>query len=387
MTLRERYSRIVTNPEVRKNLLEKPPFEITAEYIQRKQREFLEAGISPSSVMIWSRYGEQAQVSCAGVVPVLERVATEQDFFDIASVTKVITAHLILLAQKEGLLDIAEHPKHYGIPVGHDVGDLSIYHLLTHRSGITQSLKWDKAQDYSSPEVHSWYRDKDNFAINLDRLGKPQYYDGNYIFLGKILSKLYKRPLREIIENFLLQDGLDTTVVFDPTRKGIVLDTIIPTEWQPTQSGERLKHGIVHDEKATWASNGGDVMGHAGLFATGEGLHRLAQMLVSNHWQLPTHLHKLSFGLSNSYSAEGSIKEDHSFGIGGWRSGVYGAGDGEFNISGYTGPIVKVHLPTKSVFVHMMQSKFPRRLTGSDLEQQQRVNRTLHTQFPFFAEE
>ncbi len=114
----------------------------TAESIGRFLDDALPAGASGSFVA--ARDGEMAYCEGFGWADREDRVAADCDtVYDVMSMTKQFTAAAILKLQMMGKLDVTDLIEKYIGPVPPDKRAITLHHLLTHTSGLTESLGGD----------------------------------------------------------------------------------------------------------------------------------------------------------------------------------------------------------------------------------------------------
>ncbi|PEY41729.1 penicillin-binding protein [Bacillus cereus] len=124
---------------------------------------------------------------------------TPQTKYRIGSITKTVVATSILQLQEQGKVNIQDNVNKYipSFPAGKNI---TLYHLLTHTSGLTGQGKGKE-------------KEKVNAASRLDLvtwIGKQQvafppgtgwrYTDYNYMVLAYIVENITKKPLGEYVE-------------------------------------------------------------------------------------------------------------------------------------------------------------------------------------------
>jgi CubicO group peptidase (beta-lactamase class C family) len=125
--------------------------------------------------------------------------------FRLGSVTKQFTAASILLLEERGKLKVTDPVKKYlpGAPAAWD--KITIYHLLTHTSGIpsfTGFADYAKLEPFAttSEQLVSRFRDK---PLDFEPGEKWQYSNSGYVLLGHLIEKLtgesYEKFVRENI--------------------------------------------------------------------------------------------------------------------------------------------------------------------------------------------
>lgn len=186
--------------------------------------------------------------------------------YDIASLTKVVvTVPLICKLIDEKKLAFIDKVKNYLNDFKYD--DITIYHLLTHTSGLPADL--NSKEIISKKEL----LDKTYAVEKIYETGKEVIYsDLGYILLGKIIEKIYNKPLDVVAkeEIFIPLEMHSTT--YNPTNK----EKCAPTEFTQERG---LIQGIVHDEKA-YSLEG--VAGHAGVFSTAKDLMSFVKMILND---------------------------------------------------------------------------------------------------------
>lgn len=153
--------------------------------------------------------------------------------FDIASLTKVVTALEFIKLYRMGKIDLDENVSTYLEEYAHGT---KVYNLLQHTSGITDE----------SVDVENWMT-----CINKKKLENTNifYADYNFILLGEILKRKFSIHLLE-----------SENIYFKPTKQ-VEKECIVKTENRPDRG---QVHGEVHDNKCYLL---GQESGHAGLFS------------------------------------------------------------------------------------------------------------------------
>ncbi|MDP9422983.1 MAG: beta-lactamase family protein [Pseudomonadota bacterium] len=197
----------------------------------------------------------------AALVPELEAL-TEEHWFDLASVSKVIaTTMMVLRLAEDGSLDL-DRPLTDAIP---DLRQYDIDHAAERRLTFRDCL----VHRTFLPAVEPVYTYGDDparlraFILQREwRHGPPVYSDINFILLGLAIERITGAPLSA----FPLGPGLS----YGPPPGPAV--TTEQCRWRG-----RILKGEVHDENA-YALGG--AAGHAGLFGTVAGVLDFAQGLL-----------------------------------------------------------------------------------------------------------
>ena len=125
--------------------------------------------------------------------------------FRIGSVTKQFTAAAILLLQERGKLQVEDPVKKYMADAPAAWDKITIYHLLTHTSGIPsftnfpEYTKWEPFAATAAEEV-ARFRDK---PLDFAPGEKWSYSNSAYVLLGYVIEKIsggsYEKFVRENI--------------------------------------------------------------------------------------------------------------------------------------------------------------------------------------------
>ena len=125
--------------------------------------------------------------------------------FRLGSITKQFTAASILLLQERGKLNVQDPVKKYMADAPAAWDKVTIYHLLTHTSGIPsftsfpEYSKWEPFATTAKDEV-GWFRDK---PLEFEPGEKWNYSNSGYVLLGYLIEKItggtYEKFVRENI--------------------------------------------------------------------------------------------------------------------------------------------------------------------------------------------
>jgi serine-type D-Ala-D-Ala carboxypeptidase len=206
--------------------------------------------------------------------------ATTQEIFDLASLTKaLVTAPLVIdsLCRDGSLFSLSlgeflGEKRNYWHP---KIQKFTLLELLTHSSPLPSWKNfWTNNLETKDPEEQAHAR------LNLwaveGELSSPGYSDVGYIILALSLQHKHQKSLPELFARFCAQElgSAEESRLFltlpDNLRKNAV-----PTTSCPLRGG--LLQGVVHDENSFAL---GGASGHAGAFASGEGLVSYLQALV-----------------------------------------------------------------------------------------------------------
>lgn len=204
-------------------------------------------------------------------LPIGRRVAMrEETVFDVASITKLFTATVLMTLVENGLLTldgpIAEHLPSFAAG---DRRHVTLRHLLSHTSGLPDLLRlWT---DWPSPEAR-------RRAVLEAPLGNApgtafEYSCIGYIVAGFLAERVSHRTLPELVQERICRPlGLADTG-YRPSADRVA--RIAATEFQPDE-GRGMVRGSVNDQNS-WSLGG--TVGNAGIFSTVADLARFGEAL------------------------------------------------------------------------------------------------------------
>lgn len=138
----------------------------------------------------------------------------------IASVSKVLTASLILRLVDQGKIDLDEKVSKYLIGFYHD--EITVRMLLNHRSGlrhygyfIERDVKWDKSKRITNQDILALIN---TGKVKLESTpGKRfSYCNTNYALLALIIENVTKMTYAEAMDKLIFKPiGMKNTFVFD----------------------------------------------------------------------------------------------------------------------------------------------------------------------------
>ncbi len=233
-----------------------------------------------ASITVAGRTTDSAAVGClasfvdaAGtLVPAeLREPATYSTVFDLASVTKVFTATVLMTLVEDGKLRL-DHPVAEWLPSFGDGAraEVTLRHLLVHTSGLPPVLRlWEDSPDHAS---------RVRAILEAPLMRQPgeafEYSCVGYLVAGLLAEEVTGGSLPDLVEERVCRPlGLtDTCFRPGPARAS----RAAATEDQ-TSIGRGMVRGSVHDENA-WSLGG--AVGNAGLFGTAADLARFGEMLL-----------------------------------------------------------------------------------------------------------
>jgi len=262
------------------------------------------------------------------LIPQIETI-TDDTLYDIASLTKVVVGvPLVCKAISDGKMKFNDKVKKYLPDFKYD--DVTIYHLLTHTSGL--SADCDSKEIVTEDELMNEIYNKDKI---YDTGSMVLYSDLGYILLAKIIEKVYGKSIDIIAreELFIPLEMYDTC--YNPTDK----NRCAPTELTKDRG---LVRGVVHDEKC-FSMNG--VSFHAGVFSTARDLSNYVLMLLNdgvfNGKRILSHEMIEAIFKTQVYDSRCEWNRSFSFIVGN-NDIVIEEGDDIISFNGFTGPSISV---------------------------------------------
>ncbi|WP_375424654.1 serine hydrolase domain-containing protein [uncultured Friedmanniella sp.] len=167
---------------------------------------------------------------------------TAGTLYDLASLTKLVTATVVAVLADRGALALEDRVVRY-LPTfaGERRDAITVRQLLTHTAGLPA-------------DTFSW-------RPSLEGIGTPRYSCVGYLLLGRLVEQV-AGPLDAVVRQEVAQPLELADLGYRPLDRGVDRDRIAATEVRPGTPDSR---GLVHDENAAaW----GGVAGNAGLFGT-----------------------------------------------------------------------------------------------------------------------
>ncbi|MFI7545895.1 serine hydrolase domain-containing protein [Actinoplanes sp. NPDC049599] len=202
-----------------------------------------------------------------------KRVPMRPDsIFDLASLTKVYTALLVLQLVDRGKVDLDAPLQRY-LPefTGAGKGKITIAMLLAHTSALPVGAKVTGLADNTA-------RWQAVLATPLVKGGVPgttfRYSSVGLMVLGRLVEKLTGKSLDKALrDNLLTPLGLKDTG-FQPMKWVADKQRLVATD---ARSSRGLLRGTVHDDVCNRL---GGVAGHAGLFGTAKDVAVIGRLLL-----------------------------------------------------------------------------------------------------------
>ncbi len=184
-------------------------------------------------------------------------IPMEEDFlFDIASLTKTITAILIYQAIEKNLCSLEDKVSKIDKRFLY-LQKVTILDLLSHAKEI-----WTQGYLGTAKSKEEIY---DMLFHSYIKNENPKYIDAHYMILGILLETIYQKSYREIVGENIIKPLDLTNTVFEITEK----EKVVSCNYQII-GGEEIQNidKVPHDIKAQMAYQYGFTLGHAGIFTT-----------------------------------------------------------------------------------------------------------------------
>lgn len=227
-------------------------------------RDYLNSGATAVSSLIIDSSGNRQTFILGTEDAISQNPIDENTLFDIASVTKLFTATVILRLMGEGKIDIFQR-------VGEFLGNfkdskVEIIDLLTHR------VKFDlMLSEYRAKFPNDFKGKLIDITAPAERINNIDYHNLGYVYLGFIIERVTGQSLDQVFQNFFREFGLNKTTTGARTASF----SLVASE---NYLG-RLKKGITQDESAELL---GGIAGNAGIFSTANDLAKFAEMWLKH---------------------------------------------------------------------------------------------------------
>jgi CubicO group peptidase (beta-lactamase class C family) len=199
-------------------------FQLLAQSVEQEMDKLLQAYFKEhklNGAVLVAQKGKVLYQKGFGYKNAEEKFANDvNSIFQIGSVTKQITAAVIMQLQQENKLSV--HDKLSKYFEGFANGDkITIEHLLTHTSGIynytndTVIMKNDVTRHYSREEMLNLFK---NYPFDFEPGTKWNYSNSAYSLLGYIIEKVEKKPYEKVVRERIFQPLDMTQSGFDFTH-------------------------------------------------------------------------------------------------------------------------------------------------------------------------
>jgi CubicO group peptidase (beta-lactamase class C family) len=194
----------------------------------------------------------------------------EDSLYDLASLTKLFTALVLMRQLEEGRIRLEDRVDFFLPPFADSpLGEVTLFRLLTHTAPLPEGAKLYRharcREDLLEAIRGTGVRSGDHVAYTCEA----------FILLGEIASAADQMDLDEVVRLRVTGPlGMGDTGYRPPAA---LLDRTAPTEDDPARGG--VLRGRVHDENADTM---GGVSGNAGIFSTATDLARLAGAVLGS---------------------------------------------------------------------------------------------------------
>lgn len=281
--------------------------------LEKCLNQILNDGVAQNIIV---KVGQNDKVICDIRKSLNNRKLTDTTLFDMASITKIVAVtSLALIAIDKGLISPEDSIAKY-LDVPEDKKAITLKHVLTH------SVCFHLAEGSLYSSGYGYDRIQD-FMVTLPLafpLGTKVIYNCfGFIFLARILEKVYGKKLEVLLDEYVVQPlNLENTCYLPDNKKDIVNANI---------NDEDI--GLVNDGNSR--SLGG-VCGNAGMFSCIKDMTKYVKMLLDKGYPLfsektfeqatknyTRHLENESRGLGflyvdDRYPQTGDLFPDGSFG-------------------------------------------------------------------------
>ncbi len=243
------------------------------------------------------------RLEAMGGVRDLEGRALERDsLFDLASLTKVFTAVLVLLLRDRGSLDLDAPVTRYA-PDFRCLSDVPVRRVLGFGCTLRTPCRVDGQEDAEKAEAVLFQ------TRALPSEGRRVYSDMHAMVLRYVLEGASGLPYMEILRReILLPLGMHNTFCPVPESRR---DSCVSCDLEHRiENGERkvnrVPPGVCHDPKARVM---GLCPGHAGLFADMDDMERFARGLLEGRILKAETLGEMAVNRTGEKLADGSFRQ------------------------------------------------------------------------------
>ena len=174
---------------------------------------------SSTGIVVRVRVGDQARTLVFGLASrEPPRRLRAPDTFQIGSVTKMMTATVVLQAVARGQLALDDTVDHWLPDLLDHGGEATLEQLLSHRSGLHDYVQLVKpGHELKTPEQAIAELPKPDFAAGQD----GNYSNTNFLVLGLVVEKATGTPFAELLRrDILAPTGMTHTALFDVPGPG-----------------------------------------------------------------------------------------------------------------------------------------------------------------------
>lgn len=188
---------------------------------------------------------------------------TNQDLFDIGSITKSFTGALAVIAENEGKLDLNKTLQTYVKEYPH-WGDISLTKLLDMSSGIPNYSDAPTINYQFSKDIKRFWSETELLTLVYPEIKnpprKPGYFYSNtgYVLMDRILSKEYNSTYSNLLESKILKPmGLKNTFYPVPNYSPAILSRMAHGYSYNIYDNPELLGNDVTENNLSWAGAAG----------------------------------------------------------------------------------------------------------------------------------
>ena len=240
--------------------------------IASAMRSAIAANKTPSGVVVITRSGSTLYQKAFGNLTLSPSKSKAQcgSYYDLASLTKLYTATLIMRLHDAGIIDaykpVATYLKEFAIP---DKKTITVAMLLTHYSGVPAGTP---VSDYADGAANAIKRIADTPLVNTPG-EKFLYSDLGPITAGYLAEQVTGKPLAKLLREYIFTPlGLHQTMTHPSPRFSRNI-----AAYDADEQGIMI-HCRVHDPRAQAL---GGLAGNAGIFATAADVAKFAQIFIN----------------------------------------------------------------------------------------------------------
>ena len=168
---------------------------------------------------------------------------TDTTAFQLASVTKLISATAVMTLVQEGKLDLSQKVRHYLPELPETWDEMSVIDLLAHQSGIKDLL----AMKIDFPSLESALNTATSSPLEFEPGTKTVYAGGDYAVVMKLIEKTSGLSFQEFLQKTILEKLDMKHTAFNNMEQDFIYRTydVLPFaapvyKWDPDQNKQRI---------------------------------------------------------------------------------------------------------------------------------------------------
>lgn len=307
-----------------------------------------------------------------------QELNTMDTIYDIASLSKVVsTTSCIMKLLEMGKLRLFTKVQYYIPEFKHP--NVSIWHLLTHTSGLPEGLR----------NILSYHDKKEiiDAICKIDLVYEPGtkicYSDLGFIIIGEVVEKVSGMALDEFAKKYIFNPLKMIDTCYNPMN----INRCAPTEERHDIILDGILQGKVHDETSYLM---GGVAGHAGVFSTVLDLSHFIQMILNDGvYEGNTIFEKNTIDrlfVPEVTQKNGVIKDEITRGLGWMIAGKAGpngdlTSNNTIHHTGFTGTSIWIDKQNEIGFCLLTNRVHPTRANTLHLDSRGRISNFLMSNF------